>query len=576
VILRLLVVSLFPVLLWAAEGTRGLGVICVTGDAPLRMNQLGAVQDAAGRELTVSRLDLLLSGLQLQRSDGSWLSFPQWHGFFRGSDPTKRVPLPELPAERFTRLRFAIGVGPDANHGDPAKLPADHALHPVSSGMHWGWATGYIFLALEGRWQQDHAPPGLLGGFSYHLGNDAHLVPVELPLDWDTGAGGNLLLALDLAAVVRGIDIVKHGDSTHSRADDAVVQAMKAALPKALTLRMESAAAPALSQGATPVVSQLTPYPFKLGAQMPQLALPEDNAPTIEGVALGRSLFHDPRFSLDGSVSCASCHGVDAAFTDKDQRLSKGVRGALGTRNAMPIFNLAWAKEFFWDGRAKSLRQQALMPIQDAHEMAESLPAVVRKLAQDEALVKQFSIVFGSAEVTAERIGLALEQFMLTLVSQDSKFDRVQKGEAQFTAEEMKGFQLFLTEHDPFRGLHGADCFHCHGGPLFTNHHFMNIGLPNDADPGRAKVTGDAADHGKFRTPSLRNVAVTGPYMHDGRFQTLEEVIDHYDHGVVKGQTLDPNLAKHPDTGMKLSPADKAALVAFMRTLTDEKFISAE
>ena len=239
----------------------------------------------------------------------------------------------------------------------------------------------------------------------------------------------------------------------------------------------------------------------------------------------------------------------------------------------MPLFNLAWAKEFFWDGRAKSLREQALMPIQDAHEMAQVLPVLVQKLSADETLRGAFSQVFGTAEITSERIGLALEQFMLTLVSQDSKFDRVQRGAAEFTAQEMRGFQLFLTEHDPFRGLRGADCFHCHGGPLFTNHQFINIGLPGVTDPGRYAVTHDPADEGKFRTPSLRNVAVTAPYMHDGRIQTLEEVVDHYDHGVVKGKTLDPNLAKHPDSGMKLSAEQKAALVAFLRTLTDEAFI---
>jgi cytochrome c peroxidase len=175
-------------------------------------------------------------------------------------------------------------------------------------------------------------------------------------------------------------------------------------------------------------------------------------------------------------------------------------------------------------------------------------------------------------------VGLALEQYLLTLVSQDSRFDRMMKGSERFTAQEKRGFELFLTEHDPAQGLRGGDCFHCHGGALFTNHQFMDIGLPargpgRKPDAGRQAVTADPADHGKFRTPSLRNVAVTGPYMHDGRFKTLEEVVNHYDHGVQRRPNLDPNLAKHPAEGMQLTAEDKAALVAFLRTLTDPAFV---
>ncbi|HKW83347.1 MAG TPA: cytochrome c peroxidase, partial [Burkholderiaceae bacterium] len=311
------------------------------------------------------------------------------------------------------------------------------------------------------------------------------------------------------------------------------------------------------------------PYPMEIGAHMPTLAWPEDNRPTVEGVALGRLLFHDTRLSRDGSVSCASCHREGHALADGGRAASAGVRKQLGTRNAMPLFNLAWAKEFFWDGRSRSLREQALVPIQDPHEMAETLPRVVRKLAADRTMADRFTRAFGGP-VTADRIGRALEQFELTLVSQDSKFDRVMKGADRFTPGEKRGFDLFLMEHDPKNGLYGADCFHCHGGALFTNHQFANNGLRlRLGDIGREKVSGDAADRGKFRTPSLRNVALTAPYMHDGRFKSLEEVVEHYDRGVERQSTLDPNLAKHPIEGLGLSHEDKAALVAFLRTLTD-------
>jgi cytochrome c peroxidase len=561
---------------WGQAVSHELRLKCHSGGQPLILNQPAAAQDAAGRELTLTRVDLLLSGLQLQRRDGSWLSLPQWHGFFRGGAASPAVALPELPAETFRAIRLNLGVGPEVNHADPAQLPADHALHPVTSGMHWGWATGYIFLALEGRWQQDNAPAGILGGFSYHLGNDPNLIPLELPLQWDAAEPSILTLELDLAHVLAGIDVSADGDSTHSRKEDRVVQTLRQRIPQALKASLQYALPrsdqPLPLSSAQPSAA-LQPYPFQLTAQMPQVALPQDNLPTVQGVELGKALFHDKRFSRDSSLSCASCHDAQSAFSDAGKRFSLGVAGSTGKRNAMPLFNLAWAKEFFWDGRAKSLREQALMPIQDAHEMAQELPTLVQKLSADESLRSAFSQVFGTAEITAERIGLAMEQFMLTLLSQDSKFDRVQRGAAEFTAQEMRGFQLFLTEHDPFRGLRGADCFHCHGGPLFTNHQFINIGLPGNTDPGRYAVTHDPADEGKFRTPSLRNIAVTAPYMHDGRFQTLEEVVDHYDHGVVKGKTLDPNLAKHPDSGMKLSAEEKAALVAFLRTLTDEAFI---
>jgi cytochrome c peroxidase len=184
-----------------------------------------------------------------------------------------------------------------------------------------------------------------------------------------------------------------------------------------------------------------------------------------------------------------------------------------------------------------------------------------------------FAAAFGSPEITPEKIALGLENYLLTLTSFDAKFDRVLRGEEKFTPKEQRGFQLFSTEYDPRRGQFGADCFHCHGGPLFQSQGFANNGL--DAtfmDTGREKVTGKAADAGKFAVPSLRNVALTAPYMHDGRFKTLEAVIEHYATGVKRSATLDPNLAKHPDGGVPLTADDKRALVAFLKTLTDAQF----
>jgi cytochrome c peroxidase len=186
-----------------------------------------------------------------------------------------------------------------------------------------------------------------------------------------------------------------------------------------------------------------------------------------------------------------------------------------------------------------------------------------------------FTRAFGTPDITAERLGLALEQFLLTLTSHDAKFDRVLRGEAQFTEQEQRGFELFHTEHDPRRGQFGADCFHCHGGPLFHNVAFANNGL--DVEPrdlGRYLVTGREGDKGKFSVPSLRNVELTAPYMHDGRFATLEAAVFHYVRGVQRSPTLDANLAKHPSGGVRLPPEDLRALVAFLKTLTDESLRS--
>jgi cytochrome c peroxidase len=182
-----------------------------------------------------------------------------------------------------------------------------------------------------------------------------------------------------------------------------------------------------------------------------------------------------------------------------------------------------------------------------------------------------FAGAFGSAEITSDRVARALEQFLLTRVSCDSKFDRALKGEATLTADEQRGLELFHTEYDPRREQFGADCFHCHGGPLFQNQAFANNGLDAQfKDPGQSAVTHREGDRGKFAVPSLRNVELTAPYMHDGRFKTLDEVIDHYTSGTRRSTTLDPNLAKHPEGGVPLSEADKKALVAFLKTLTEE------
>ncbi len=318
-----------------------------------------------------------------------------------------------------------------------------------------------------------------------------------------------------------------------------------------------------------------TPFSINIPMGFPQVAVPEDNPLTVEGIALGRMLFYDPILSRDSTQSCSSCHNAEFAFTDHGKKYSVGIDKKEGKRNSMPVANLLWQSEFFWDGRATTLHQQALMPIEDPLEMHETLPRVVAKLNRQPRYQAAFKAAFGSKKASEETIGMALEQFMYTFISGNSKFDRVMRGTETFTAAEQRGLQLFNGESNPNNPVRGADCFHCHGGTLFSNFTMSNNGLDSVfTDLGYGKVTGRATDNGKFKVPSLRNVAVTFPYMHDGRFQTLRQVIEHYNTGVVvHSPNLDPSMIGFVH-GLGLSQQDISDLIAFLETLTDESFLN--
>lgn len=316
-----------------------------------------------------------------------------------------------------------------------------------------------------------------------------------------------------------------------------------------------------------------TPYRFGIDASFPTPFFPPDNRLTSEGVELGRRLFFDKGISRDGTVACATCHKAESCFADGGHEVSTGIGGAKTRRNSMPLFNLAWRRNFFWDGRTTTIRQQVMHPLQDPKEMAANADQLCDRLGRDMGYAAAFEAAFGPAKPTSTTLALALEQFLLVQISQNSKFDRARRGETTFTAEEDLGLRLFFTEFDPGRNIRGADCFHCHGNVLFTNERYANNGLgPNETDKGRFEATNVDYDKWCFKVPSLRNVELTGPYMHDGRFKTLEEVVDHYDHGVKVMDNLDPNIAKHGGP-MNLPPEARKALVAFLKTLTDESFV---
>jgi cytochrome c peroxidase len=323
------------------------------------------------------------------------------------------------------------------------------------------------------------------------------------------------------------------------------------------------------------------PYELVTPRNFGDYMIPADNPLTKEGVALGRMLFYEKKLSNTNTISCASCHQQQKAFTD-GKALSPGSEGILGKRSTMSLANLLWAKRFFWDGRSTTLEEQALIPIQDPVEMHQTLEQAVAKLQQTSEYPAKFKQVFGSEIITAENIAKALAQFERTLISADSKYDRYLAKKYQPTPQEIRGEALFFT-HPVAGSLRGGNCGDCHGGFLTTLGNFHNNGLDTDfADIGLEATTGKASDRGKFKAPSLRNIALTAPYMHDGRFQTLEEVLDHYNEHVQMSATLDPliieasNEATNPGEPIRLFLTDqeKKDIIAFLHLLTDSTFIA--
>ncbi len=330
-----------------------------------------------------------------------------------------------------------------------------------------------------------------------------------------------------------------------------------------------------------PYVAEYDSTPYSLqytNNTLPVPNLPSDNPLTIEKVELGRMLFYENQLSKDGSMNCATCHVQSDGFSDLNQ-FSTGVEGLQGGRQAMAIFNMAWNENgFFWDGRAELLRHQSILPIQDPLEMNETLENVISKLGSDTLYISQFKRAFDGGAITSLNISLALEAFMMSIVSDNSKYDRYLAGTETLTASEENGRVLFFAEYNEFfPATSGADCAHCHSGTNFENDQYMNNGLDTDGtmtDEGRQDATGDPNDKGKFKVTSLRNIAVTEPYMHDGRFSTLEEVIDHYNDGIQQSATLDPALDATTTTGLMLDATEKADLINFLKTLTDDSYLN--
>lgn len=316
------------------------------------------------------------------------------------------------------------------------------------------------------------------------------------------------------------------------------------------------------------------PFTVEIPDSFPILEIPEDNLLTVAGVDLGRRLFYDPILSADSTMSCFSCHEQQLSFTDQ-KPFSVGIDGIEGSRSSMSLLNVGFFYTgLFWDGRAGNLEDQAILPIEDPVELHARWPDIEERLRAHTLYPELFRESFGinnTNEITRELAVKAIAQFERTLISSgSSKYDRVIRGKDLFSQEEQMGFEIFFDLNDE---LPDGECFHCHNAPLFTTNEYLNNGLDavqdldGFADKGRGAVTGLRIDNGKFRVPTLRNISFTAPYMHDGRFETLEEVIEHYNSGGHPSPNKDPLMVP-----LGLTQEQQDAVLAFLLTLNDEDF----
>lgn len=309
-----------------------------------------------------------------------------------------------------------------------------------------------------------------------------------------------------------------------------------------------------------PVPENFEPYnPTMVTPEYPRyfpvLYIPNDNPLTVEGIALGRRLYYDRKLSQNGpreGLSCSSCHFQTSSFTINT-----------GGTAVLPHINLAWNRSFLWNGKIEGTLEDIMQ-----FEVEEFFVADMEVLQDDRDYPSMFFKAFGSSIITRQKTEYALAQFFRTLVSTNSKYDRFMRRDVSLSPAELRGYRIFFQER--------GDCYHCHSAPLFTDNQFHNIGLDavfHTADEDRSHVTGLVSDKGKFKTPTLRNIELTAPYMHDGRFNTLEEVVDHYNNGVKHSASLDPIMTKPgKELGLQLTEQDKSDLIAFLKTLTDTSY----
>ncbi|RZJ67626.1 MAG: c-type cytochrome [Flavobacterium sp.] len=321
----------------------------------------------------------------------------------------------------------------------------------------------------------------------------------------------------------------------------------------------------------SPDESQYVPIPIDVAkpSNFPDFAYNfEANPPTEAGFELGKKIFYDGRLSNDGTISCGFCHIQQHAFTHHGHSLSHGVNNAVGLRNTPAIQNMAFQNTFMWDGATDNLDLQPIIPITSEVEMHGNFASIVAMMRNDATYKKMFTRAFPEADIDSEHLLKALGQFVALMQSSNSRFDKFRRNEAggNFSTDEAAGYVIFQQK-----------CASCHATDLQTDQSFRNNGLAVNMqlnDIGRERVTGLASDKYKFRVPSLRNIEKTAPYMHDGRFYTLDAVLEHYNSGVQQSATLDAVLQQNGSLGIALSAAEKSQIIAFLKTLTDEEFLT--
>ncbi|GAA4769378.1 MULTISPECIES: cytochrome-c peroxidase [Flavobacterium] len=311
------------------------------------------------------------------------------------------------------------------------------------------------------------------------------------------------------------------------------------------------------------------PIDFKIPSNFPPLAYDLQNNPiTVKGFELGKKLFYDGRLSSDGTISCGFCHQQQYAFTHHGHTVSHGVNGLSGIRNSPSIQNLAFQNTFMFDGATEHLNLQPILPITNPVEMNGNFTQIVAMLNSDAEYKKLFGLAYPGKPINTENMLKAMAQFLVMVTSSNSRFDKYRRNESggSLTQEELDGYAIFNQK-----------CVSCHATDLFTDNSFRNNGLavnPLVNDIGRYRVTLLEQDKYKFKVPSLRNIEKTKPYMHDGRFFTLEAVLDHYSSGVVNSSTLDPSLNNNGNLGIPMSTSEKIKLIAFLKTLTDDQYLT--
>ncbi|MEW6157452.1 MAG: cytochrome-c peroxidase, partial [Verrucomicrobiota bacterium] len=329
---------------------------------PLQMSAL-RYTNAAGEHISITRLSYFLSNFAFENSDGSWIHLTNSVAWMDAALDRPDFQPQFLPPASIRTLRFQVGLDPAANHANPATRAADDPLNPNLNGLHWSWQGGFVFVALEGHWL---ARDGSQNGYSFHLTTDRMLTTIALPVALDLNNHDHaqeIRIAFHVDRLFSGRHKITLAEtsSTHSGEQDEVADRLRENICHAFEIERVCPLAPAPEPARTATTVEMaptaTPYRFAIPGFFPQPALPRDNPLTEEGVALGRQLFHDPQLSINHTQSCASCHQAEAAFIDAGRRFSIGAEGKVGSRNSMPLFNLAWKSSFFWDGRAATLRE---------------------------------------------------------------------------------------------------------------------------------------------------------------------------------------------------------------------------